>query len=186
MDSLTAQALRIVLLQNESEAINEVKRLKKELALWKGKVEIPNKRDCWRVFINPHDVEFHTGWTVEGTPIMHFIDVVDTYVFYSGEMDGMGGHAVEELNDDGPYYIFRMPWNVDTDVHLQMFNQKKGDPVLVHLQTHELHLLENPICEHSEVVMNLDGKHAGRPLWFYRCKSCCEDDKKRKHNTADV
>ena len=48
----------------------------------------------------------------------------------------------------------------------------------------ELHLLENPICEHSEVVMNLDGKHAGRPLWFYRCKSCCEDDKKRKHNTA--
>ena len=39
MDSLTAQALRIVMLQNESEAINEVKRLKRELALWKGKVE---------------------------------------------------------------------------------------------------------------------------------------------------
>mgnify|MGYP000664747475 CR=1 FL=1 len=164
MDTRTLKALRVVLLANETTAINEVERLKKELALWKGDVKIPNEKDCWRAFNTTEDLESH-GWGVvdeDFPPPMRFLGSVDDYVSYSCTRDDNGSclRRFEYKHTDGPYYVFRLPWNIEKDGI--DFNPKKGDPMVLHLKTHELHLLHPVEVDGFKVAMNPDG--AGE-LW---------------------
>lgn len=171
---LTLQALRIVLRENESIVFDENARLKeqaetstKQLKLWQGDVVIPTESDCWRAFRTSQDLEYY-GWGCDaGPPVMKFIGTVEKYATYSYHWrDGV----VERLQEDGPFYVFRMPFNIKEDNF--KFKDSKGDPVLIHLQTHELHLLWNPMYEEDEeeMVMNLDGEHPHEQLWFRRYK----------------